>query len=293
MLAKQTGLTRSQVSNWFINARVRLWKPMVEEMYLEETKEQEQNVSDDKTSKSEINEDTASKSIATQENSASGAEQTNKIKAPQSAMSNSPNSASTMGNSRTQACFSLIGSSEAQASFHDNEGMLQGNIKKARTSEMQNPNSITSMSMEGDMKSDETDVKELYMKFGSERPSRDGYPLFTGNTGHGGGFGAYPFGEIGRFDPEQFPPRFSGNGVSLTLGLPHCENLTLSGTQQTYLSNQNIPPLGRRLEMGNEADDFCSINNPSAAHSAANAYENINIQNRKRFAAQLLPDFVA
>ena len=25
-----------QVSNWFINARVRLWKPMVEEMYKEE-----------------------------------------------------------------------------------------------------------------------------------------------------------------------------------------------------------------------------------------------------------------
>lgn len=30
-----------QVSNWFINARVRLWKPMVEEMYLEELKEKE------------------------------------------------------------------------------------------------------------------------------------------------------------------------------------------------------------------------------------------------------------
>lgn len=30
---------KKQVSNWFINARVRLWKPMVEEMYLEETKE--------------------------------------------------------------------------------------------------------------------------------------------------------------------------------------------------------------------------------------------------------------
>jgi hypothetical protein len=33
-----------QVSNWFINARVRLWKPMVEEMYLEETKEQDNNM---------------------------------------------------------------------------------------------------------------------------------------------------------------------------------------------------------------------------------------------------------
>ncbi|XP_023769716.1 BEL1-like homeodomain protein 7 [Lactuca sativa] len=39
MLARQTGLTRSQVSNWFINARVRLWKPMVEEMYKEEAGE--------------------------------------------------------------------------------------------------------------------------------------------------------------------------------------------------------------------------------------------------------------
>lgn len=46
ILARQTGLSRSQVSNWFINARVRLWKPMVEEMYLEETKEQENKASD-------------------------------------------------------------------------------------------------------------------------------------------------------------------------------------------------------------------------------------------------------
>ncbi|KAJ4879524.1 BEL1-like homeodomain protein 10 [Raphanus sativus] len=36
MLAKQTGLSKNQVANWFINARVRLWKPMIEEMYKEE-----------------------------------------------------------------------------------------------------------------------------------------------------------------------------------------------------------------------------------------------------------------
>ncbi|PKA48440.1 BEL1-like homeodomain protein 8 [Apostasia shenzhenica] len=37
MLATQTGLSRNQVSNWFINARVRLWKPMIEEMHMLET----------------------------------------------------------------------------------------------------------------------------------------------------------------------------------------------------------------------------------------------------------------
>ncbi|GAB4837118.1 hypothetical protein Ancab_002029 [Ancistrocladus abbreviatus] len=35
LLAIRSGLTRSQVSNWFINARVRLWKPLIEEMYAE------------------------------------------------------------------------------------------------------------------------------------------------------------------------------------------------------------------------------------------------------------------
>ncbi|KAK4490996.1 hypothetical protein RD792_001717 [Penstemon davidsonii] len=35
LLALKSGLSRSQVSNWFINARVRLWKPMIEEMYAE------------------------------------------------------------------------------------------------------------------------------------------------------------------------------------------------------------------------------------------------------------------
>ncbi|KAM1529357.1 hypothetical protein ACFX1Z_018573 [Malus domestica] len=44
LLARQTGLSRNQVSNWFINARVRLWKPMVEEMYQQEANEEEEEV---------------------------------------------------------------------------------------------------------------------------------------------------------------------------------------------------------------------------------------------------------
>ncbi|XAR64151.1 hypothetical protein NMG60_11024391 [Bertholletia excelsa] len=49
MLARQTGLTRSQVANWFINARVRLWKPMIEEMYKEEFGEVDSKSSPDRT----------------------------------------------------------------------------------------------------------------------------------------------------------------------------------------------------------------------------------------------------
>lgn len=51
MLARQTGLSRGQVSNWFINARVRLWKPMVEEIYKEEFTENDSNSSSESTPK--------------------------------------------------------------------------------------------------------------------------------------------------------------------------------------------------------------------------------------------------
>ncbi|KAK4262221.1 hypothetical protein QN277_027803 [Acacia crassicarpa] len=43
LLARQTGLSRNQVSNWFINARVRLWKPMVEDMYQQELREADED----------------------------------------------------------------------------------------------------------------------------------------------------------------------------------------------------------------------------------------------------------
>ncbi|KAL1215727.1 BEL1-like homeodomain protein 6 [Cardamine amara subsp. amara] len=51
MLARQTGLSRGQVSNWFINARVRLWKPMVEEIYKEEFTENDSNSSSENSPK--------------------------------------------------------------------------------------------------------------------------------------------------------------------------------------------------------------------------------------------------
>ncbi|PWA79838.1 TALE protein [Artemisia annua] len=53
MLAKQTGLTRGQIANWFINARVRLWKPMIEDMYKEEFNDQEGKSANNNSSSSE------------------------------------------------------------------------------------------------------------------------------------------------------------------------------------------------------------------------------------------------
>jgi len=292
MLAKQTGLTRSQVSNWFINARVRLWKPMVEEMYMEELKEQE-NGSEEKSSKS--NEDSASKSSAQHEKSPATENQTKSFNSKQdnstnqhaaSAVSMSKASTSPVGgNVRNHSGFHLIGSSEL-------EGITQGSPKKLRSNEMlHSPSSVPSISCM-DIKPNAANNEQVSMKFGDiERQSRDGYSFMGSQTNFTGGFGQYPMGDMGRFDAEQFAaPRFSGNSVSLTLGLPHCENLSLSGTHHTFLPNQNIQ-LGRRVDHIGEPNEFGDINT-SNPHSSA-AYEHINIQNPKRFAAQLLPDFVA
>ncbi|KAF5935609.1 hypothetical protein HYC85_026738 [Camellia sinensis] len=277
MLAKQTGLTRSQVSNWFINARVRLWKPMVEEMYMEEVKEQEHNGSEDnKTSRSENNENSPSKSnpaqntspVTENQNRAFISKQNNPTNhnTPPSSISVSTASPShTRLNIRNQPGFTLIGSPEI-------EGVTLRSPKKQRSSEFLQSN------------------EQVPMKFDDERQGRDGFAFMGGPANFIGGFGSYPIGEIGRFGGEQFPGTYSGNGVSLTLGLPHCESLSMPGTHQNFLTNQTIQ-MGRRVEIG-ETNEFGAINTPTSSHST-DVYENINLQNRKRFAAPLLPDFVA
>ncbi|KAE9590788.1 hypothetical protein Lal_00023321 [Lupinus albus] len=263
MLAKQTGLTRSQVSNWFINARVRLWKPMVEEMYMEEMKENEQNNgSEDKSNKS--NED---KGLANE------TEPKSLNHKHVSKSLNTPTTTPIEESVRNQSGLSFnIGSSELH-------GITQQSPKKPRNNEiMHSSNNVPSMNM--DIKPNE----QLSMKFGDERQGRDEYSFMGNQTNFIGGFGQYPIGDIGRFDAEQFTPRFQGNGVSLTLGLD-----SLPGTHQNFLQNQSIQ-LGRSMDIS-EQNEFGAINT-SPSNSTA-AFENINMQNPKRFAAQLLPDFVA
>nr|XP_043631372.1 BEL1-like homeodomain protein 1 [Erigeron canadensis]XP_043631373.1 BEL1-like homeodomain protein 1 [Erigeron canadensis] len=245
MLAKQTGLTRGQVSNWFINARVRLWKPMVEEMYLEEIKDQEQNGSNENNvNKSEQSEDN---SLSKHEESVSPEDSKqvfNQLPPQQMSISNAVSTSPTSINFQSPPGFTLINSSQM-------EGMTQFSPKKPRNNERQ-------------------------------QNSDNSFTLMGNPTDFMGSLGGYPIGEIGRFTTEQFQPQYSGNGVSLTLGLPHCDNLSMSGTHQNFLPNQSIQ----------QSNEFEAMNQQSSSHSAA-MYETMNIQNQKRFGAQPLPDFVA
>nr|GLL36464.1 BEL1-like homeodomain protein 1 [Ipomoea trifida] len=272
MLAKQTGLTRNQVSNWFINARVRLWKPMVEEMYMEEIKEQEQNGSENKTGKGEPNEDSASH----QDKSPGGSDNQDK--------SFAQNQSTTMPGG-----FNLIVPSEM-------ESITQGSPKKPRSTDMlHSPSSVPSISIDTKPADPSTAAgnEQGSMKFMNDRQNREGFTLLGNSTNFMGGFGSYPIGEIGRFSTEQFPgipPPYSGNAVSLTLGLPPSENLPMSATHHAFLPAPDIH-MGRGVEMG-EANEFGGMTTPTSAHPTS-VYESFNLQNRKRFAAPLLPDFVA
>ncbi|KAG5114548.1 hypothetical protein JHK82_037817 [Glycine max] len=289
MLAKQTGLARSQVSNWFINARVRLWKPMVEEMYLEEIKEHEQGNGSENTKSKESSKELASTANVALDHLQSKQESFNNQNTSPTEISTSSSMSPMGGSLQSHSGFHLAGSSDMQIRSPN----------KPRSSEMQNsPSSILSVDMEMKHSGDHGNNRDANTKFGIERhhQQKDGYPLMTSNPNHGGGFGAFTMEDIGsRFNvtTEQLASRFHGNGVSLTLGLPHNENLSMSGTQQHGFLSQNIH-LGRRLEMGTNGNEFCTINTaPPSSHSGT-TYESIDIQNRKRFVAhQLLPDFVA
>lgn len=264
---------------------------MVEEMYMEEIKEQEQNNGGGNgggsvTEKS--NDDSGSKSIA------QPPPPPPETKSPNSKPENSPNqnvhpsisisTSPTTGNIRNPSGFSLIGASSELA------GITQGSPKKQRGPEIlhsSNPFINIDIKTQEQEQNQNQNHHHFQMKFDDERQNRDGYSFLSQPNFNIAGFGQYPIGEIS----DHFTQRFSGNnnnGVSLTLGLPHCENL--SATHQNFLPNQSIH-LGRRTEIG-KPNDFSAINASSTPHSST-AFETINIQNGKRFAAQLLPDFVA
>ncbi|CAN0879372.1 BEL1-like homeodomain protein 1 [Linum grandiflorum] len=287
MLAKQTGLTRSQVSNWFINARVRLWKPMVEEMYTEEMKDQEHTGDKITSNKSDQNEDSSSQSVPFHHDHKNLGSSSFRSSMENNNNNNSPNQNVPSGisistfppNLRNHSAFSITASSEL-------EGITQASPKKPRHNnnnhiDMLQLPSPTSVDHQSNNNNDHHDL----IKFVDERQGRDaGYSFMGVHTNFmQGAFGQYPIAEIGRFDPDQFTQRFSsGNGVNLSLGLPE---------HHSFLPNQSMQLGIRRPDQIGEANEFGAIASSDAPHSST-TYESINIQNRKGFAAPLLPDFV-
>lgn len=244
-------------------------------MYLEEIKEQEEGGgSENKASNKSPpkNEDTISLSKGAISFSPTPHDET---KPKQQGMMNHHNAI-------TAAAANVPGN-QSGFSLTDMEGMAATSPKRLRSSGC-NEIMLQSINME--------------MKQREQRVGRDEYS-FMGNLM--GSFGQYPMdmegGEGGRFDEtehhhhqqQQFStrPRFSGgnNGVSLTLGLPHCENLSLSGAHhQGFLQNPNtVQIMGR--QMNHDHHQFGGATNTAAAFEIQN--------NGKRFAAHLLHDFVA
>ncbi|XP_028756773.1 BEL1-like homeodomain protein 1 [Neltuma alba] len=267
MLAKQTGLSRSQVSNWFINARVRLWKPMVEEMYVEEMKEQGGN-------NKEVG--SSSKDNNPQPQDPGGLRLDHHHHQMKGFQSNpdhqSLNNQTTTPTDISNSSIYQLHPPHHSSGFAVAAGSIRTSPKKPRSSEVMNnsPSSIVSVDIE--MKPGDTGRSEGNAKF----------PLMSNNGSDGGGYGGFTMEEMGRYNvADQLAPRFHGNGVSLTLGLPHStDNLSHHG----FLSHN--------MNLTTDGTDFCEMNAPPS-HSNP-SYENMDhIQNRKRFAAQLLPDFVA
>lgn len=157
--------------------------------------------------------------------------------------------------------FTLIGSSS------DMESLMARSPKKQRSnSDMQSsPSSILSMDME---------MKPV------DHHQRHSF-LMTNPGDAGSGFNPYLVNDMtGRFNPDQMTAHsYHGNAVSLTLGLPHCENLSLGNHQHNFLPNQGIQ-LGRRLDLGPGEADFCGISMAQPSHPN-NGFESIDIQNRK------------
>lgn len=237
-------------------------------MYTEEMKEHDKNGTEDNNKASKTDDSTSKSPAPPQAKSPSSDNQNRPFILKQDNMTASPTNIGGSG-------FDLIGSSEIESMT------TQTSPKKLRMADMLHSNM--------DSKPAEPEHDNMLMKFGDERQSRGGFTLMGAPTNFIGGFGSYPIGDLGRYGAEQFP--YSGNGVSLTLGLPHCENMAISGAHQSFLPNQGMQQLGRGVEIG-ETNDFSGMNTPTNAHPS-NVYENINLQTRKRFAAQLLPDFVA
>ncbi|KAF9619228.1 hypothetical protein IFM89_005782 [Coptis chinensis] len=220
MLARQTGLTRSQVSNWFINARVRLWKPMVEEMY----KEEFGDIELDSISSSENASKSARDDIKVSEDGREELQQSVKPPATERCqpsqfheLKSNPITDVEMSGSATRASF--------QNRPHGDDGMDYGGMRLGGnpSHNVDHSNLLQDTIVHSDVSS----------------------------TGRFLSADAYHMSELGRFG--------SGDGVSLTLGLQHCDGSGLpmsGGTQHNFVTMRGDEMYTATTSLGPETTDF-------------------------------------
>ncbi|CAL9760596.1 unnamed protein product [Musa acuminata subsp. burmannicoides] len=225
MLARQTGLTRSQVSNWFINARVRLWKPMIEDMYKEEFGDVEIDSNSSSENPPKLKED--------------------------------------------------IQSSE---DHEDLQNHATGRCQTSQMSDSSRPNIIPAMDVDesaaGFQNGTATQDSFMNLKANDQRSIGQDASFLQDALAHPDGNGrflAYQMAELGCY---------GNGGVSLTLGLQHCDvGLPISDNQQSLLAMR-----------GNDAYSAAA---PAGADTADYDYANMGDQRHRFGSAHLLHDFVA
>ncbi|XVF01056.1 hypothetical protein REPUB_Repub04eG0054800 [Reevesia pubescens] len=238
MLARQTGLTRSQVSNWFINARVRLWKPMVEDMYKEEFADVEM----DSNSSSE-----------------------NATKEPKGDTMNSEDRGEDLQQSGSSSATERCSTGQVKDSKSDHVP----DVDMAQSTTGAGFQNVT----RGEA---ETEYGLLRLR-AEQRPNVDESNLFPDAVAHAHGgndrfmaaaAAAYHMSELGRFG--------SGSGVSLTLGLQHFEGGSIpmsGGGHQNFVAMRGDDIYNTAASsVGDETADFECINPGNQQHRFSSSH---------------------
>jgi hypothetical protein len=213
------------VSNWFINARVRLWKPMVEEMYLEleETKGQDAGGGGNDEGKSG---GSHSKSGDTVDGVTPRPDAM-----PMSAVRVGASGAAESASTNNGISLLEVGGGDHQQShagfYEDDEDDTMGRrLKKARGGDgpaagafhhVHDMAALHAQAAAAAARQQHKEVshRELLMKFMESGGGARGHQHLDS-----GGYSLFAPGTYGQFATEHFA--FAGNdGVSLTLGLPH------------------------------------------------------------------------
>ncbi|CAM6090966.1 unnamed protein product [Calypogeia fissa] len=309
-LAKQTGLTRSQVSNWFINARVRLWKPMVEEMYLEEFSNSDEGGSGEKKTAKErrreneaLEYDDANLGATGFPNghTETGAEKQQRITISSGdGMYSQSNMRTGHGSAHQNASTSNSVDFDA-----DQRG---GILKRARNSMHNSSDHLSSpiVGMEIDTVSPGGPFHDPCRLDGSYNSSADqDYSQHQDilAAANGARFGTYMGGNLPGYPGSNFVSRATAStngGVSLTLGLRHSDGLSLQGAApQPKYGNQGHPTSQRSKDHFDSSgvQDHDVVRNMDNVHSELPLSHldagQEDLKQRNRLTSHLLHEFVA